>query len=81
MSGFTFITSKLSIEGVASIEVSPIQPDPASTYYVRLVQFYAETAADNPNRRPILEIACYGGDQTLANPTPLEIAIPGGIEF
>jgi hypothetical protein len=78
---FTFDTSRLIMNPVKSIEVSPIQPDPNSTAYVRLVQFYDQTQTDNPNRRPILEIACYGGDQTVSNLTPLEIAIPGGIEF
>ena len=78
---FTFELSKLRIDGVASIEVSPIQGDKDTTAYVRLVQFYTESVIDNPNRRPVLEIACYGGDQTVSNMTPLDIAIPGGIEF
>jgi hypothetical protein len=78
---FTFDMSRLIMMGVASIEVSSIQPDQASTSYVRLVQFYTQTAADNPNRRPVLEIVCYGGDQTVSDMTALEIAIPGGIEF
>jgi hypothetical protein len=78
---FTFDLSRLVMNPVASIEVSPIQPDPNSTFYVRLVQFYDQTQTDNPNRRPILEIACYGGDQTVSNIAPLEIQIPGGILF
>jgi hypothetical protein len=78
---FTFDISRLIVQGVANIVVSVIQPDENSTAYVRLVQFYTESVIDNPNRRPVLEIACYGGDQTTANPTPLEITIPGGIEF
>lgn len=78
---YTYDSSRLIMNPVASIEVSPIQPDPNSTAYVRLVQFYDQTATDNPNRRPVLEIACYGGDQNIANPTPLEITIPSGIEF
>lgn len=78
---FTFDLSRLRLDGVVTIVVSPIQPDQDTTQYVRLIQLYTESTADNPNRRPIIEIACYGGDQTISNPTALEIAIPGGIEF
>jgi hypothetical protein len=78
---FTFNLSQLQMNPVASIVVSSIQPDPNSTAYVRLVQFYDQDVTDNPNCRPVLEIACYGGDQTVADLTPLEIQIPGGIRF
>jgi hypothetical protein len=78
---FTFDLSRLVMNPVVNIEVSSIQPDKNSTAYVRLVQFYDQSQNDNPNRRPVLEIACYGGDQTVSDLTPLEITIPGGIEF
>jgi hypothetical protein len=77
---FTFDRSNLRIDGVQSIEISPIQPDQAGTQYVRLIQLYTDPPTTT-NRRPVLEIAVYGGDQTVNDKTQLEILIPSGIEF
>jgi hypothetical protein len=77
---FTFDRSNLRIDGVQSIEISPIQPDTSSTQYVRLIQLYTDPSTVE-NRRPVLEIAVYGGDQTVNDQTQLEILIPTGIEF
>ena len=78
--GFTFDSSRLNLQGVQSIIISTIQADTASTQYVRLIQLYTDPP-DTPNRRPILELALYGGDQTTNDMGALEIQVPGGLEF
>jgi hypothetical protein len=77
---FTFDRSNLRIDGVQSVEISPIQPDTSSTQYVRLIQIYTDPSTTT-NRRPVLEIAVYGGDQTVNSTAELEILIPSGLEF
>jgi hypothetical protein len=77
---FTFDRSNLRIDGVQSIEISPIQPDTSSTQYVRLIQLYTDPP-NVDNRRPVIEIAVYGGDQTVNDQSQLEILIPSGLEF
>jgi hypothetical protein len=78
--GYTYDYSRLRVDGVQSIVISNISPDPLSTEYVRLIQIYTDPAT-NTNRRPIVEVAVYGGDQQVADQTALEITIPGGVEF
>jgi hypothetical protein len=60
--------------------ISVIAPDPNSNSYVRLIQIYADLP-DVTNRRPIVELLLYGGDQTAGNVTPLQINVPGGIVY
>jgi hypothetical protein len=76
----TFSNSKIEVDGVLSIVVSPISPDTATTAYARLIQIYDQDVTV-VNRRPVLELYVLGGDQTVNNSAPLEIAIPGGILF
>jgi hypothetical protein len=76
----TFSNSKIEVDGVLSIVVSPISPDTATTAYARLIQIYDQDVTV-VNRRPVLELYVLGGDQTVNNNAPLEIAIPGGILF
>jgi hypothetical protein len=77
---FTFDSSKLIVVGVQSIVISPIQPDTNSTAYLRLVQIYTDPPT-TVNRRPVLEIALYGGDQSINDQSELQITIPGGLDF
>ena len=68
---------EIQIDDIVSIEVSPILPDAdlTSSLYVRLVQIYITPKAD-VNRRPILTIRCYGGNQQSNDTSPLQIAVP-----
>ena len=75
-----FNNTRIEIDGVQSIVISPIQPDANSTAYVRLVQIYTDPSTV-ANRRPIIELYLVGGDQTVTDQMPLEIQIPGGLEF
>jgi hypothetical protein len=62
------------------IVVSTIEPDTKSNSYVRLVQIYADMP-DVLDRRPVVELMLYGGDQTAADKSPLMISVPGGILY
>jgi hypothetical protein len=77
---YSYESSKLRIDGVFTLTIGPIQPDTDTEQYVRLIQIYTDPPS-NTNRRPILEVAVYGGDQQVADQTPIEISLPGGIEF
>jgi hypothetical protein len=66
---------QLSQDGVQGIVVSPIQPDQNSTAFVRLVQIYTDPSTVQ-NRRPVITLKLYGGDQSINDMTPLEIATP-----
>jgi hypothetical protein len=77
---FSFDTAKIRIDDVTSIQISDIAADPESTSYKRLIQIYTDPTT-TVNRRPVLELSVYGGDQQISDNTPLEIAIPGGVEF
>jgi hypothetical protein len=60
--------------------ISVISPDPNSNAYVRLIQIYADLPAVT-DRRPIVELLLYGGDQTAGDVTPLQINVPGGLMY
>lgn len=77
---FTFDNSKLNVQGVQSVVISDIQPDQNSTQYLRLIQIYTDPVTV-VNRRPVIELALYGGDQTVNDKAELEIQVPGGLEF
>jgi hypothetical protein len=77
---YSYEYSKLRVDGVFTLAISDIQPDADTTQYVRLVQVYTDPPS-SVNRRPVLEIAVYGGDQQVSDMTPIEITLPGGIEF
>jgi hypothetical protein len=62
------------------VVISDIKPDTDSNSYVRLIQVYDELPG-KAGRRPVVELALYGGDQTSSNISPLQITIPGGILF
>jgi len=68
---------EIEIDGLASIEVSTIAPDQdlTSSAYVRLIQFYTDPKGDT-NRRPVLTVRCYGGNQQDNDTSPLQIAVP-----
>jgi hypothetical protein len=60
--------------------ISIIASDPNSNSYVRLIQIYADLP-EVTNRRPIVELLLYGGDQTAGDVTPLQISVPGGTVY
>lgn len=55
MAGFTYLNSKLSVEGCKGITVSEIVPDAETGVYARLVSIYTDPETVS-NRRPVLEI-------------------------
>lgn len=55
MTGFTYNTAKLSVDGCKEVIVSEIEEDVDTGVYARLVSFYIDDAAV-VNRRPVLEI-------------------------
>jgi hypothetical protein len=69
----------LELDGVQTILVSDIQPDPNSDYYVRLLTFFTDPP-DTPNRAPIITIKLFGGSQSGNEKTELEIMTPS-LEF
>lgn len=69
-----------SLQGVQSVLVSDIQPDPNSDYYVRYVEFYTDPP-NVANRKPIIHITLYGGSQQAGAKGNLEIQIPSGLLF
>jgi hypothetical protein len=77
---FSFDTAKIRVDDVTSIQISDIAADTEGTSYKRLIQIYTDPSTA-VNRRPVLELSVYGGDQQIGDNTPLEIAIPGGVEF
>lgn len=68
---------EIQIDDVKDIVVSTIEPDAdmTSSAYVRIVQFYTTEKMD-VNRRPVLTIRCYGGNQQNNDISPLQIAVP-----
>lgn len=69
----------LELDGVQSILVSDIQPDPNSDYYVRILTFFTDPAT-TLNRTPVLIINLYGGSQQNNDITELQIQTPS-LEF
>jgi hypothetical protein len=69
-----------SLQGVKTILLSDVQPDPNSDYYVRYIEFYVDDATV-VNRSPPIKVTCYGGSQQAGDKTPLEVTIPSGVEF
>jgi len=73
-------TIQFNVDGVQSITVSDIQPDTNSIEFVRLIQIYTDPTS-NPNRRPVVTLALYGGSQNTGDQSGLDITIPSGVTF
>jgi hypothetical protein len=76
----SFDNIRQSLQGVQTVLVSDIQPDPNSDYYVRYVEFYTDPPGV-PNRSPIIHVTLYGGSQQAGAKGNLEIQIPSGLLF
>jgi hypothetical protein len=76
----SFDNIRQSLQGVQTVLVSDIQPDPNSDFYVRYVEFYTDPVGV-PNRSPIIHITLYGGSQQAGAKGNLEIQIPSGLLF
>jgi hypothetical protein len=76
--GLVVNRQEMEIDGLNQIVVSTIQPDKNSSAYVRIIQFYTDTV-DTDNRRPVLTVTLYGGNQQNLDQSPLDIAVPASV--
>jgi hypothetical protein len=76
----SFDNIRQSLQGVQSVLVSDIQPDPNSDYYVRYVEFYTDPP-NVANRSPIIHVTLYGGSQQSGSKGALEFQIPSGLLY
>jgi len=72
-----FNVAEIEIDEVTEIMVSLIQPDSdlSSSAYVRLIQIYTDPKLA-ANRRPLLTIRLYGGNQQNNDTSALQISVP-----
>jgi hypothetical protein len=73
----TFNVAEIEIDETTEVVVSTIQPDAdlSSSAYVRLIQIFTDPKL-SANRRPLLTIRLFGGNQQNNDTSPLQISVP-----